>query len=224
MIKVYMTVLCLGMLCACKPKASGSKPAQPETKVEASAEGLTTPMLPPPDIVVPAPRSADLQQAIAFQYWLLERRGATLAFNSPWDQEPSAAIVEDPRDPVIQDFTHRCAEAAELKLRQLLALEPNQKAWQAIAAAGGSQQLLIVMNQAPSGTQLYDLLALDRGPDMWFWNQDDKRPQLAFALWNRGAFVYEGAATPESCFAPQDEQLSDFLQYAAKRLSRRKSS
>jgi hypothetical protein len=166
----------------------------------------------------------EMRLRIPLQYWMLERRGMNLSFNSPWDGDPSASILEDPRDPSIQAFTHACAERAERELRALLVREDIQRTWEEIASLGGSQQLLIVVNQAPSGTQLRDLQALDRAPEMWFWNQDDKRPQLAFALWNRGSFVYEVAASPENCWMVPEENLTDLLQYAAKRLSRRKAS
>ncbi len=153
------------------------------------------------------------------EFWLFAKNGPRLRFESPWETD-HPSIATEATDDRVAPWALSCAEQSRKNLEALLNQGATQNLWQALGKAGVSRDVLLIVDQLPESKFAGQLTRFDRTPDVWFWNFDNKRPQLAFARWRDGRLVYEVTATPESCMGPTAEQGLDFLTYAELRLRR----
>ena len=154
------------------------------------------------------------------KFWIYEvDERQDLVFNLPWDEQPGDASINVASDPRVPEFARICLMTSEQALRERLSNPANAAVWVQLEQAGATQRITIIINVLPRQNLYRQLARLDREPYFWHWNEDSRVPSLALSNYRRGSFVWEAVATPETCSQPPSQNLSEYLNYAARRLA-----
>jgi hypothetical protein len=151
------------------------------------------------------------------QFWVYREDSNGLLFNTPWDKEEGEDIKRTTED--VPDFAIECLKKSQ---ETLAAAEANGSLnWNALASQGATKKMVYLVNVVSRSSRLQNLRYLDRDAYFWHWTSESSRPYLAMSNFKRGTFVWEVVASPQACVQPSIKEAQRYVEYAAKRLSKK---